>query len=206
MTARRFVTVLATALFALVALSSAARAQAFSRDEKAAILATLNQPRADIDWSDSLPQLEWDSALEATAQSWARTCTAAPGGTGLLAHNPRRGDGFAGLIGENISGLWAPGSRKVKTTIATLVTLVKQWVDEASIYDYGTNTCAGEPYSINNDWKRCGHYTQIVSASTTRVGCGRSWCPNLPYASTLVCNFSPAANVYDLSTGMLKRP
>ena len=113
-----------------------------------------------------------------------------------MAHNPTRSAGDSGAVGENISGSWESRSRKATPTpLANLLRMVQQWVEEGSVYDYAANTCAGEPYSINGNWKQCGHYTQIVSAATTKVGCGRSWCPNLTYPSTLVCNFSPAANV-----------
>jgi hypothetical protein len=50
------------------------------------------------------------------------------------------------------------------------------------------------------------HYTQIVSATTTKVGCARSVCPNLAFPITIVCNFGNASNVYDAATGTVNRP
>ena len=73
---------------------------------------------------------------------------------------------------------------------------VNQWGGEARDYNIVRNTCAGEPNSIHHQWRKCAHYTQIVSATTTKVGCARSVCPNLTFPITIVCNFGNAGNVY----------
>ena len=41
-----------------------------------------------------------------------------------------------------------------------------------------------------------GHYTQVIWAATTRVGCGRVTCTRQSQQWTLVvCNYSPRGNV-----------
>ncbi|KAF8392922.1 hypothetical protein HHK36_021162 [Tetracentron sinense] len=42
------------------------------------------------------------------------------------------------------------------------------WVSEREFYNYGKNSCA--------QGEECGHYTQIVSKGTRRVGCARVIC------------------------------
>ena len=118
----------------------------------------------------------------------------------LLAHNPDRSAGYPGSVGENIAG-W-----RGRLTLASLLNAVNQWGGEARDYNIVRNTCAGEPNSIHHQWRKCAHYTQIVSATTTKVGCARSVCPNLKFPITIVCNFGNAGNVYDAATGTVNRP
>ena len=178
-----------------------AEAQTLSQKEKTAVLNALNRQRADLKQPPAiaLPMLTWDPALETIAHSWALSCTADSGGS-LLAHNPDRSAGYPGSVGENIAGWRGP------LTLASLMNAVNQWGGEALDYNIVRNTCAGEPNSIHHQWRKCAHYTQIVSATTTKVGCARSVCPNLAFPITIVCNFGNAGNVYDAATGTVNRP
>ena len=62
---------------------------------------------------------------------------------------------------------------------------VSSWASEAADYDYASNTCAGV----------CGHYTQVVWATSTKLGCGVSTCPGLIYGHTIVCDYAPGGNI-----------
>lgn len=67
--------------------------------------------------------------------------------------------------------------------------VVSAWSKEAADYDYATDTCADV----------CGHYTQIVWATTTKLGCGKATCTqNSPFGSGSwdfwVCNYDPPGN------------
>lgn len=111
--------------------------------------------------------LGWSSDAAAVAQGWADSLKAkgCP-----LAHNPDRGP-----YGENAyssSGM-SPTSKDV----------VDAWASEKSDYTYGTNTCASG--------KVCGHYTQIVWAKTTLVGCGKASCGA---KQVWICDYSPPGN------------
>ena len=190
------------ALLALaLAQPPAAESQALTQKEKTAVLRALNQQRANLKQPPAiaLPVLTWDPALETIAHSWALSCTADTDGS-LLAHNPYRNASYPGSVGENIAGWRGP------LTLAALMNAVNQWGGEARDYNIVHNTCAGEPNSIHHQWRRCAHYTQIVTASTTKVGCARSVCPNLTFPVTIVCDFGDAGNVYDASTGTVNRP
>jgi hypothetical protein len=193
------------ALMALLALAlappSGAEAQTLTQQETIAVLSALNKQRANLQQPPAiaLPMLTWDPALETIAHSWALSCTADSSGN-LLAHNPHRSASYPGSVGENIAG-W-----RGRLTLASLINAVNQWGGEARDYNIVRNTCAGEPNSIHHQWHKCAHYTQIVSAATTKVGCARSVCPNLTFPITLVCNFGNAGNMYDAITGTLNRP
>jgi pathogenesis-related protein 1 len=92
-----------------------------------------------------------------------------------FAHNPNRGN-----RGENLyatSGSAAPAE------------VLKSWVDEKRSYNYANNSCSGV----------CGHYTQVVWASTTAVGCAKQTCTqNSPFGGGTwelwVCDYSPPGN------------
>jgi hypothetical protein len=192
-----------TALLALaLAQPLAAGAQTLTPKEKAAVLAALNRQRTALPERPAiaLPMLTWDPVLETIAHSWALSCTPDSGGSGLLAHNPHRSAGYPGPVGENIAG-W-----RGRLSLASLLNAVNQWSAEARDYNIVHNTCGGEPNSIHHQWRKCAHYTQIVSAGTTTVGCARSICPNLPFPITIVCDFGGGGNVYDARTGTLNRP
>jgi len=123
-----------------------------------------------------VPDLTWDPALAAIAQAWASKCTDNDAPIGLVDHNPNRGVGYQGSVGENIFGSSATASAQQA---------VGSWVAELSSYDYAKNTCS----------RVCGHYTQVVWKTTTKVGCAVYKCAGLKYGGTLVCNYSPAGNV-----------
>ncbi|XP_048747933.2 glioma pathogenesis-related protein 1-like [Ostrea edulis] len=60
---------------------------------------------------------------------------------------------------------------------------VEMWYNEVKDYDFETNTCSAE----------CGHYTQVVWATTEYLGCGERYCPSLG-GYLVVCNYAPAGN------------
>jgi pathogenesis-related protein 1 len=119
--------------------------------------------------------LSWDPALAAIALAWAERCVDQEDPAGLIDHNPGRSDGYGAYVGENVygSGGAASGAGAVRT-----------WASEESVYDYEANSCAGV----------CGHYTQIVWADTTKVGCGLHLCDGLTYGNTIVCDYAPGGN------------
>ena len=160
-------------LLALLVIDAAA--QALTPADKTTMLSLLNRARAGVSPpAATMPPLVWDARLETIAQTWANTCTDVTAPTGLLDHNDRRSEGYPVYVGENIaasSGLITPEKA------------VDLWMSEAASYSVRSDRCTGV----------CGHYTQVVNAATTAVGCARSACPRLRFASTLVCNFAPGS-------------
>jgi hypothetical protein len=127
----------------------------------------------------ALPALTWSAAAEAVAQAWAKRC--------VYEHNSgRNADGIS--RGENIAAT-APGGR----ADATPAYVVGLWAGEWPDYTYATNTCAVG--------RVCGHYTQVVWRSTTRVGCAKATCTvNSPFGAGaqtwdfFVCDYEPPGN------------
>lgn len=140
--------------------------------ELAGIVDAHNDVRRMVQTSPELGDLVWDDSLAATARAWVAMCRDQDAPTGLIDHNPNRGQN----VGENVFGT---------SGAATAELAVSVWADERDDYDYSTNTCNGV----------CGHYTQIVWRSTTHVGCALGSCSNLTFGSSIVCNYSPAGNV-----------
>jgi len=124
-----------------------------------------------------MPQLVWDPDLAVIAQAWADGCVDSDAPSGLVDHNPNRSSNYPGTVGENVFG-------KSGGVPPTPQEAVNAWAGEEADYDYDSNTCSSV----------CGHYTQIVWATTERLGCGISQCAELQFGGTIVCNYSPAGN------------
>ncbi len=127
--------------------------------------------------------LHWDPIAAQVAAAYAAQCN--------YAHNPNAGAQYKALggtsgLGENIAA-GAPSQ--------TVSSAVSSWLAEEASYDHATNQCAAG--------KVCGHYTQIVWATTTGVGCAASSCTtNSPFGTFAnglwdfeVCDYSPPGNV-----------
>jgi pathogenesis-related protein 1 len=129
--------------------------------------------------SQPLSALSWSTSAEVIAKAWAEGC--------VYQHNGgRSADGIQ--RGENIAAT-APGGR----ADATPAYIVGLWAGEWPDYDYATNSCA--------TGKVCGHYTQVVSRGTARVGCARARCTtNSPFGASFptwdlfVCDYEPPGN------------
>ena len=143
----------------------------------AGITAAHNSVRAGVVTSPPLSPLSWDTSLAATAQAWANQCVDVAAPAGLIDHNPNRSAGHPWYVGENIYASTAP---------STGAAAVTSWASEAIDYDYANNRCT--PGRV------CGHYTQLVWRTTTRVGCATSYCPALAFPYSVVCNYGPGGN------------
>lgn len=124
---------------------------------------------------EPLEPLSWSTDLEDVARGYAEGC--------VYEHNADRSETISGYVGENIAATsWE----------ATAVYVVNMWAEEVDYYDYDSNSC--------DDGEQCGHYTQIVWADTTSVGCAVNYCADLENVSWssgayfYVCNYSPGGN------------
>lgn len=111
--------------------------------------------------------ITWDDDLAAVAQAWADGCQ--------WGHNDGRSDNYPGYVGENIYG---------SSGVPTGQAVVSAWASEEADYDYESNSCSDV----------CGHYTQIVWADSTKLGCAIASCPGGQVANFVVCNYAPGGN------------
>ncbi len=155
-----------------VSWATTARAQLTS-DEQAALLNAHNMDRSEVALGEvsgqpaaaNMTQLTWSTTLAQTAQTWANGCQ--------FMHNPALN---GQPIGENLvlgaGGLDDPGMQAA----------VNVWFSEHTSYTYPTAS------------SNTGHYTQVVWANTTQVGCGAANCSSLG-GVYVVCDYSPAGNL-----------
>ena len=133
------------------------------------ILAIHNRERSAI----GAPPLAWDEALAAAAASYGPSLAA----RGSLAHSPaasRPGQG------EN---LWmgTAGAFSIEE-------MVTSWAAEKRLFTPGTVPDA----SRSGHFTDVGHYTQMIWARTTRLGCALHRGGRNDY---LICRYSPPGNV-----------
>ena len=69
---------------------------------------------------------------------------------------------------------------------------IEMWYNEEKLYNYDNPGAT--------DFEKIGHFTQLVWASTTTVGCGKATCSKgSPFSGGtwqyVVCRYSPAGNV-----------
>lgn len=100
-----------------------------------------------------------------------------------------------GPYGENLA--WG-----APATSYSSQSLFQLWVDEGDDYDYSTTQFSSAD----------GHFTQVVWAGSTQVGCAMITCPaeDLGFTGTsgngayLVCEYAPAGNVQGQFTQNVK--
>lgn len=126
--------------------------------------------------SSNMLKMSYDGDLGNRAQEWADQCRWKHGLTEMC-------DGTG--IGQNM--YMTTGSLDVNSAI-------QGWYNEKSDYNYNANSC---PQGV-----MCGHYTQVVWAESSSVGCGATQCPVVYFddgttwtnAVIFVCNYAPAGN------------
>jgi pathogenesis-related protein 1 len=143
-----------------------------SRSDVEAFVEAHNGWRARV----GLLRVRWSAELAVSAQRWS----------GALARRGcEMGHDFSTDEGENIffaAALRAEG-REPAVNPLTPRQVVDAWGNESAHYSYARNTCAAG--------KRCGHYIQMVWATTDELGCGGSICADR--GTIWVCRYRPAA-------------
>lgn len=132
--------------------------------------------------ASNMEYMVWDDELEKSATYWAEQCQWEHGPQDLLMS-----------IGQNLAVHWG--------RYRSPAYHVQAWYDEVKDYTY--------PYPHEcNPWcpercsgPMCTHYTQLVWATTNRVGCAVHMCPRMNVwgevwenSVYLVCNYSPKGN------------
>lgn len=138
------------------------------------LLAAHNEARAKV----GVGPLRWSDAIAGSAQQWADYL--AQDNQCKMRHSHKND------LGENLywssAVLWSDGRRELNVVSPSDV--VMSWESENRDYDYHSNSC--QPSKV------CGHYTQLVWANSTRLGCAYSICPDL--GQIWVCQYTPPGN------------
>ncbi|KFZ64802.1 Cysteine-rich secretory protein LCCL domain-containing 2, partial [Podiceps cristatus] len=132
--------------------------------------------------ASNMEYMTWDEELERSAHAWAQQCRWEHGPSDLIRS-----------IGQNLAVHWG--------RYRSPAFHVQSWYDEVKDYTY--------PYPHEcNPWcpekctgSMCTHYTQIVWATTNKIGCAVNVCKQMDVwgeiwenAVYLVCNYSPKGN------------
>ncbi|KAM7401416.1 hypothetical protein PAMA_005557 [Pampus argenteus] len=158
----------------------ARRKRFISQTDMVAILDYHNQIRANVfPPAANMEHMVWDNDLARTAEAWAATC--------LWEHGPSY---LLQFYGQNLS---------VRTGgYQSILQLVKPWYDEVNDYAFPYPRFCNPSCPLFCYGPMCTHYTQMVWASTNRVGCAMQTCYNMfvwgvlwREATFLVCNYSP---------------
>jgi uncharacterized protein YkwD len=137
----------------------------------ASILAKHNNARDEV----KVGHLSWDDGLATDAQRWA-DALAAQGGP--LSHDdPANADHHEG---ENLG--------KDSPSTASPANSTDRWYAEKAKYDTEPNKTT---YNGNPNFASWGHYSQMVWAGTTKIGCGTATSASGRYTS---CRYSVAGN------------
>ncbi|XP_070554915.1 GLIPR1-like protein 1 isoform X2 [Ptychodera flava] len=159
-------------------LGRAKRSSDFTSNEISTMLARHNYHRTNVNpTAANMKYMSWDDDLAAMAQKWSEECTWAHGFPPNISPFP--------IVGQN---LWLGGPYSPSDWI-DVEGVVDSWQSEVSDYNFDSNTCS----------KVCGHYTQVVWASSYAVGCGIAHCPTVTSSRTVnaflvTCNYGPAGN------------
>ncbi|XP_060084712.1 GLIPR1-like protein 1 [Ylistrum balloti] len=161
----------------------------FTPQEQATLLQYHNDVRQHLNPPPKIMErMQWSDVLAGKAQEYAERCE--------WQHSDKSGRrnklGYR-FVGENLYISTAYGVTKS----------VKSWADEKAYYDYWANTCV--------PGQQCGHYTQMIWATTNMVGCGIHFCRKVAFwrrgdAYYVVCNYGPGGNIngarpYEAKTG-----
>ncbi|XP_070574534.1 uncharacterized protein [Ptychodera flava] len=154
------------------------RSTDFTASEIASMLARHNYHRSNVNpEAADMKYMSWDDDLATMAQQWSEECIWEHG-------NPTNISPFSS-VGQN---LWMGGPYSSSASI-DVDGVVDAWNDEVNYYDYDSNGCSYV----------CGHYTQVVWASTYAVGCGIAHCTTVTSSTftnafIVTCNYGPAGN------------
>ena len=144
--------------------------------DREAIVAAHNKWRAQV----GVGELSYSPELEVSAQAWADNLKKTD-------HCQMRHSKPYGRYGENLywasALVWSDGRRELQKVPSDKP--VDSWGSEISDYNYAKNSC--------KSGKMCGHYTQMVWRTSTKVGCAFAVCED-SQEQVWVCQYQPAGN------------
>jgi len=129
----------------------------------------------------NMRQMVWNDELAEVAQRWVDQCT--------NGHDKNRRTGDFTYVGQN----WAwTMSWKQEDQTEVAKKMVQMWYDEVKDIAEASRAKSGSPGSTGV----VGHYTQVVWAESSEVGCGwMTSVKNKNFENVLVCNYGPGGNM-----------
>lgn len=126
----------------------------------------------------NMKEMVWDPEVAANAQWWADHC--------YWGHNPNaeRTTTKFSYLGQNLAQM---GST-VQSTNVDWYSLVKMWYDEVTLWSSSDSVSS---YKFNS---ATGHYTQLVWATSSALGCGFVQFKDTYNWNYLVCNYGSGGN------------
>uniref|UniRef100_A0A3P9MXF4 Cysteine-rich secretory protein LCCL domain containing 1b n=1 Tax=Poecilia reticulata TaxID=8081 RepID=A0A3P9MXF4_POERE len=157
--------------------------RAISEEDKHLILDLHNKLRGQVyPPASNMEYMLWDYELERSAENWAHACRWEHGPSHMLTQ-----------IGQNLGTHW--GRYRPPTYH------VQAWYDEVRYYSYPYSQECNPHCPFRCSGPVCTHYTQLVWATSNRIGCAINTCYNMNVwgmiwtkAVYLVCNYSPPGN------------
>lgn len=131
--------------------------------------------------SSNMMALKWNDELAEIAQRWANQC--------IDDHDENRSVAKYPRVGQNLFSSWKwPSDGSV---VVPIQQSIQGWLDELRLFkDLGYNI------SRVANFGAIGHFTQMIWAETTDVGCGFSgFESDGGWTRLLVCNYGPGGNV-----------
>ncbi|XP_028832922.1 peptidase inhibitor 15 isoform X2 [Denticeps clupeoides] len=137
------------------------RKRFITQSDMIAILDYHNQVRASVfPPAANMEYMMWDEGLARSAEAWAATC--------LWDHGPQY---LLRFLGQNLS---------VRTgNYRSILQLVKPWYDEVRDYVFPYPRDCNPKCPLRCYGPMCTHYTQMVWATSNRVGCAVQTCYNM---------------------------
>jgi hypothetical protein len=159
------------------------------------------------DHCDGYDGFHWNATLASDAQQWANKCThgakTATNQTGFAHCNAVTPNECQGQ-GENLF-TWYGKDGQGRPVIPPPIPSPKEvidgqygWYPEVQYMELDPQTHSyKEPHNGQVNGHTVGHFTQMVWASTTSVGCGHATCPDPDHGQVTlyVCRYSPAGNI-----------
>jgi len=139
--------------------------------------------------ASNMNQVSWDKEVETLAQNWASTN---PNGHNPTRKLPTRPTAY---VGENIYWSWRSQSTPITPGTANVTAAVVSWFDEFKYW-------SGDVGSFKNptSGQVVGHFTQLIWADTSSIGCGISDCVTKSgsmYSQkvAIVCDYYTGGNI-----------
>jgi len=133
----------------------------------------------------NMMEVQWDEELAKMAQTWVNQCSE-------HAHDANRNVKSGQHCGQNYAWM-SSNSQKAKKE-GPLKDSVDDWYKE--VKDFDSDTIASCSFNKKGTHTGVvGHYTQVIWAKLTKIGCGyiERLVGNM-YERTVICNYSPGGN------------